>query len=38
MRVLRVTVFPFLLNAISIPDWERSATNYTLKSNLNVKD
>ena len=37
MRVLRVMVFPFLLNAIDLPDWERSATNYTAKANLNLK-
>ena len=30
-------VFPLLPSAISLPDWERSATNYTAKTNLSVK-
>ena len=37
MRVLRVMVYPLLLNAIPMPDGERPASNYTLKTNLNVK-
>ena len=36
-RVLRVMGFPLLPNAISLPDGERPASNYTLKTNLNVK-
>ena len=36
-RVLRVVVFPILLNAIPLPDGEWSASNYTPKVNLNVK-
>ena len=36
-RVLRVRVFPLLPNAISLPDWERPTSNYTLKPNFNVK-
>ena len=37
MRVLRVMVFPLLLNAIPLPDGERPASNYTPNTNLNVK-
>ena len=37
MRVLRVMVFPLLPSAISLPDGEWPASNYTLKTNLNVK-
>ena len=37
-RVFRVVVFPILLNAISLPDGERPASNCTPKAKLNVKD
>ena len=37
MRVLRKMVYPILLNAIPLPDGERPTSNYTLKTNLNLK-